>query len=137
MQLWGLWIFLVVLAAAMVVLMWYVGESSRRREREILASRSSDTLESLVASFRPELQPVASVMYTKLQEFTFSRKFPLRKSDVLVKTLNIGGTDLDEALTKVGDQFGCRKPTDEDDTRFKGRKTFEDYVEFINHLKTS
>ena len=78
-----------------------------------------------------------SVAYTQFQEFTVSGNLPFRKSDPVVKTLSMGRDDLDEALLKVADQFGCRKPTKEDDSKFRGRETFEDFVEFIHYLRTA
>jgi hypothetical protein len=135
MHLSGLYIFLALLAVAMLTFMWYFGRRDRRREKEIAASRSSDTLETFVASFRPEVQPIAREMYAQFQEFTLSRKFPFRKADPVVKTLSMDRDDLDEALLKVASQFGCRKPTKEDHEKFRGRETFEDYVEFINYLR--
>jgi hypothetical protein len=135
MHLWGLYIFLALLAVAMLNFMSYFGRRGRRREKEIVVSRPSDTLETFVASFRPEVQSIASAMYTQFQEFTFSRKFPFRKSDPVVRTLSLDRDDLDEALLKVASQYGCRKPTKEDHDKFRGRETFEDFVEFINYLK--
>lgn len=137
MNLWGLWVFLVLLAVGMLTLVWLSGTASRRRERETISSRSGDTLENFLASFRPEVQPVARTVYAQFQQFTFTGKFPFRKSDVMAETLNIDGIDLDEALTKIVDQFGCRRPGKEDDIRFRGRKTLEDYVEFIHHLRNT
>jgi hypothetical protein len=135
MHLWGLYIFLALLAAAMLTFMRYSGRRDRRRQQQIAASRPSDTLDTFVASFRPEVQPIARAMYAQFQEFTFSGKFPFRKSDPVVKTLSMDRDDLDEALLKVANQFGCRKPTKEDHEKFRGRETFEDYVEFINYLR--
>ncbi len=137
MQMWSLWVLLCFVAAAMVIGMWYMRRTGSRREQAIIAARRSDTLEGLMACFPSELQPVARALYTCLQDYTFSKRFPFRKSDLLAKTINIEGDDLDEALTKVAEQFGCRKPTKEDDAKFRGRKTFEDYVEFVNHLRTT
>jgi len=119
-----------------IVLFWlWTSARARRRERAVAASRSSDTVETFVSSFRPEVQPVARAMYVEFQKYVFSGNFPFRKSDVVGKTLNIGASDLEDGLRRVMDQFGCRKPTADDATKFKGRNTFEDYAEFINHLK--
>jgi hypothetical protein len=134
---WGLYVFLALLAVTMLTFMWYSSRRDRRRQQEITASRPSDTQETFVASFRLEVQPIASAMYAQFQEFTFSGKFPFRKSDPVVKTLSMDRDDLDEALLKVANQLGCRKPTKEDHSKFRGRETFEDFVEFIHHLKAT
>jgi hypothetical protein len=135
MHLWGLYIFLALLAAAMLAFMGYSGRRDKKHQQQIAASRPSDTPETFVASFRPEVQPIARAIYAQFQEFTLNGKLPFRKSDPVVKTLSMDRDDLDEALLKVADQFGCRKPTKEDHEKFRGRETFEDYVEFINYLK--
>jgi hypothetical protein len=137
MSLWGLYIFLGVLAVAMIGGMWYVGKRARKREREIISSRSADTVEVFVASFRPELQPIARAMYTEFQPYTFSKKVPFQKSDRVAEILGFEKIDLDEPLKKVADQFGCRKPSKEDNNKFRARETFEDYVEFIHYLRST
>jgi hypothetical protein len=127
----------IVLAIALLLFWWWVSTRSRKREKEFVDSRPSDTVETFVASFRPEVQPIARAMYAEFQQYAFSAKMPLRKSDPATKTLNIDKEDLDDALQRVANQFGCRKPTKEDDTKFRGRETFEDFVEFIHHLRTT
>ncbi|MGD0402601.1 MAG: hypothetical protein ABSB66_05335 [Candidatus Acidiferrales bacterium] len=135
MNLSGLYVFLALLAIGMLAFAWYSSRTDRRRQQEIATSRPLDTLETFVASFRPELQPIARAIYTQFQEFTVRGNLPFRKSDPVVKTLSIDRDDLDEALLKVANQFGCRKPTKEDDSKFHSRETFEDFVEFINYLR--
>lgn len=128
----------VTVVAVAVVLFWLiVGTAARRREKKFVDSRPSDTVETFVASFRPEVQPIARAMYAEFQQYAFSGKIPLRKSDPAAKTLNIDKEDLDDALQRMANQFGCRKPTNEDDSKFRGRETFEDFVEFIHHLRTT
>ena len=136
MNLWGLYVFLGVLAVVMIVGMWYAGRKAKKREGEIISSRSADTVESFVASFRPELQPIARAMYAEFQPYTFSKKVPFQKSDRVAEVLGFEKIDLDEPLQKVADQFGCRKPSKEDNNKFRARETFEDYVEFIHHLRS-
>jgi hypothetical protein len=135
MNLWGLYVFLALLAIAMLAFTWYSARRNRRRQQEIATSRPSDTLETFVASFRPELQPIARAMYIQFQKFTVSGNLRLRKSDPVVKTLSMDRDDLEEALLKVANQFDCRKPTKEDGSKFRGRETAEDFVEFIHHLR--
>lgn len=137
MSVLGLCICLALVGLAMLIFMRRAGNAIRRHEKEIAASRSSDTLESFVMSFRPEVQSIASTLSAEFQKFTHSGKFPFRKSDRVAELLNIGKSDLDEALERVADQFGCRKPSKQDDSKFRGRETFEDYVEFIHHLKAT
>lgn len=136
MSLWGLYIFLGALAVVMIAGAWYVGRRARKREREIVSSRLADTAESLVASFRPELQSIARAMYAEFQRYTFCKKVPFQKSDRVAEILSFEKIDLDEPLKKVADQFGCRKPTKEDNNKFRARETFEDYVEFIHFLRS-
>jgi hypothetical protein len=133
----GLYIFLAVLAAAMVAGMWQVGRRARRRERDIVSSRAADTVESFVASFRPELQAIARAIYVEFQPYTFSRKVPFHKSDHVAEILGFDKADLDEPLKKVANQFGCRKPSREDNNKFRERETFDDYAEFIRYLSTA
>lgn len=125
----------VIVALPLLILAWLGGTTARRREKRTASARASDTKEGLLASFRPELRPVADALYDQFQQYTFTGTFPFRKSDVIAEVLNIDGIDLDEALTKVANQFGCHKPTADDDTTFKGRRTFEDYAELIHHLR--
>jgi len=132
-----LYILLAVLAAAMLVGMWYSKAAAKKREKEIASSRPADTAESFVASFRPEVQPIARAIYAEFQLDTFSGKLPFRKSDHVAKILGFEKIDLDEPLKKVANQFGCRKPSKDDNNKFGGRETFEDYVEFIHHLRTA
>ena len=127
----------IVIAFAVLLLWWWGSTSSRRREKRLADSRPSDTVESFVTSFRPEVQPIASVMYAEFQKYTFSGRVPFRKSDPVAKTTGAEKEDLDDALLQVAKQFGCRKPTKEDDSKFRGRETFEDFVEFIHHLKAT
>ena len=137
MSLWGLYVFLGLLAVAMITGMWYVGRRAKKRERELMSSRSADTPDSFVTSFRPELQPIARAMYAEFQPYTFSKNVPFQKSDRVAEILGFEKIDLDEPLKKVADQFGCRKPSKEDNNRFRARETFEDYVEFIHFLRSS
>jgi hypothetical protein len=129
------YIVVIVLAVALLLFWWWASTRSRRREKEIASARSSDTFETLVTSFRPEVQPIARAMYAEFQDFTYNGKFPFRKSDRVAETLSIDKIDLDEALQRVANQFGCRKPSKEDHEQFRGRATFEDFVEFINYLR--
>jgi hypothetical protein len=129
------YVVVIVLAVVLLLFWWWGSTRTRKREKEFVESRSTDTVETFVASFRPEVQPIARAMYAEFQQYAFSGKMPLRKSDPAVKTLNIDKEDLQDALQRVANQFGCRKPIKEDDTKFRGRETFEDYVEFINSLK--
>jgi hypothetical protein len=127
---------LVIVVAFALLFFWRWGSTrSRRREKNLADSRPSDTVESFVRSFRPEVQPIASAMYVEFQKYSLSGKVPFRKSDPVAKTLSMEKEDLDDALLQVAKQFGCRKPTKEDDSKFRGRETFEDFVEFIHHLK--
>jgi len=107
---------------------------SRKCEAKLAASRPSESVESFVESFRPEVQPIARAMYAEFQQYTSIGKVPLRKSDPAAQTLSMGKEDLEDALLRVAKQFGCRKPTKEDEVKFRARETFEDYVEFIHHL---
>jgi hypothetical protein len=109
-----------------------MGTARKRREMRIISSRPGDTLDGLVASFRPEVQPIARAMYTAFQEFTCTRAFRFRKSDDIAQTTNFDPIDIVEAVTKIGYQFGCPRPSRED---LRGRKTFEDYVELVNQLR--
>ena len=135
MSLWGLWVFLILLGGALLIFLWYSRNATERRERAIISSRSSDTLEHFMGSFRPETQAIANALYCEFQKFTFSGKFPFRKSDRIAQMLGIDRLDLDEALTAVANRFGCRKPTKEDEGSFPRRETLEDYVEFLHHLR--
>lgn len=137
MSLWGLYVFLGLVAVAMVAGMWYVGRRARRREKAIISARPAGTNESFVASFRPEVQPIARAIYAEFQPYTFSKKVPFQKSDRVAEILGFEKIDLDEPLKKVADQFGCRKPSKEDNNKFRARETFEDYVEFIQYLRSS
>lgn len=127
----------IVLGIALLLFWWCGSRRSRKREKEFADSRPSDSVETFVGSFRPEVQPIARAMYGEFQQYAFSGKMPLRKSDPAGKTLNIDQEDLHDALQRVANQFGCRKPTKEDDTKFRGRETLEDFVEFINHLRVT
>jgi hypothetical protein len=129
------YIVVMVVALALLLFWWWASTRSRRQEKEIALARPSDTLETFVAPFRPEVQPIARAIYAQFQELTFSGKFPFRKSDPVVKTLSVDPEDLDEALLKVANQFDCRKPTKEEQDKFTGAETIEDYVEFINYLR--
>jgi hypothetical protein len=131
------YIVVMVVGIALLLFWWWANTRSRKRENEFVNSRPSDSVETFVASFRPEVQPIARAMYTEFQRYAFGGKMPLRKSDPAAKTLNIDKEDLDDGLQRVAKQFGCRKPTKEDDSKFSGRETFEDFVEFIHHLRTT
>jgi hypothetical protein len=126
-----------VVAVALLLLWWRAGMKRRRCEKKLADSRPSDTMESFVTSFRPEVQPIASAMYAQFQKFTHSGKVPFRKSDRVVQILRMENEDLDYTLLQMAKQFECRKPTKEDDSKFRGRATFEDFVEFIHHLKAT
>lgn len=124
------------MVATVVVLFWLWGRTrSRRREKELVDSRPSDTLETFVSSFRPEVQPIARAMYVEFQRCAAGGRLPLRKSDRAARTLSWDKEDLDDALQRLANQFRCRKPTKEDDSKFRHRETFEDFVEFIHHLR--
>ena len=127
----------IVLAVALLLFWWWSSTRSRRREKEFIDSRPSDTEETFVASFRPEVQPIARAIYAEFQQCAFGGKMPLRKSDSAAKTLNIDKEDLDDVLQRVANQFGCRKPTKEDDSKFRGRETLEELVVFIHYLRTT
>jgi hypothetical protein len=131
--------YIVVMVVGLVLLLFWLWAStrSRKREKKFVDSRPSDSAETFVASFRSEVQPIAMAMYTEFQPYAFGGKMPLRKSDPAAKTLNIDKEDLDQALQHVAKQFGCRKPTKEDESKFSGRETFEDFVEFIHHLRAT
>jgi hypothetical protein len=131
------YILVIVVGVALLVFWWWASTRSWKREKELVDSRPSDSVETFVASFRPELQPIARAMYSEFQPYAFGGKMPLRKSDPAAKTLNIDKEDLDDALQRVAKQFGCRKPTKEDDSKFRGRETFEDFVEFVHYLRTT
>lgn len=137
MSFWGLYVFLGLLAIAMIILMWYGRRRTGRHEQEIISSRPAETEESFVSSFRPELQPIARAMYTEFQLCTLTKKVPFQRSDRVAKMLGFEKIDLDEPLKKVADQFGCRKPSKEDNNKFRARETFEDYVEFIHYLRSA
>jgi len=129
------YIVVIVVAIALLLFWAWAVARSRRREKEFGDSRPSDTVETFVASFRPEVQLIARAIYTELQQYSSTGKLPFRKTDRVAEVLRIGKVDLDEALQHVARQFGCRKPTTEDDSKFRGRQTFEDFVEFIHYLK--
>ena len=131
------YIVVIVIALALLLLWWWGSTKSRRREKEIVSARPSDTLETFIASFRLEVQDVARAMYAEFQGFTYNGKFPFRKSDRVAAILSIDKVDLEEALQRVANQFGCRKPAKVDESKFRGRATFEDFIEFIHHLKAS
>jgi hypothetical protein len=131
------YIVVTVIGIALLLMWWWGGTRSRRREKDLAASRRSDTLESFVASFRAEVQPIAKAMYSEFQAYTYSGKFPFRKTDRIAEILSIDKIDLDEGLQRVANQFGWRKPTKEDYARFPRRETFEDFVEFIHYLKAT
>ena len=128
-------IVVLVVAVALLVLLWWGRTRSLRREKAIVASRESDSLETFVASFRPEVRPIASAVYAELQNYSAAGQFPFRKSDNVADVLKIGKIDVDDALTQVAKRFACRKPSKEDDTKFRERATLEEYVEFLHHLK--
>jgi hypothetical protein len=117
------------------ILLWFARAVDRKREAKLAASRPSESMESFVASFRPEVQPIARAIYAEFQQYTSSEKLPLRKSDSAVKTLRMEKEDLEDVLLRVAKQFKCRKPSKEDDRKFRGRETFEDFVEFIDYLR--
>jgi hypothetical protein len=131
------YVVVIVIAFALLLLLWWGSRRSARREKEIASSRPSDSQESFVMSFRPEVQPIARALYSELQQYTATGKLPFRKTDRVTELLRMGKVDLDEALKHVANQFACRKPTKEDDTKFRGRETFEEFVEFIHHLRTT
>jgi hypothetical protein len=136
MSLWDLYVILAVLAALLLSGLWYVKKVRRESEEAIASSRLGDTFETFIASFRPELQPIASAMYAEFQRYTHNGKFPFRKSDRIAEMLRLEQIDLDEELKRVANQFGCRKPSKEDRSKFRGSETFEDYAEFIHFLKS-
>jgi hypothetical protein len=126
----------VTVIAVAFVLLWLIGGTvARRREKKLVDSRPSENVETFVAAFRSEVQLIARAMYAEFQEYTFSGKVPLRKSDRPAKILKMGGGDLDDALQRVANQFGCRKPNEEDDRKFRGRETLEHFVEFVHYLR--
>lgn len=127
----------IVIAFALLLLWWWGSTSSKRREKNLANSRPSDSVETFVASFRLEVQPIARAMYDEFQKYTSSGRVPFRKSDPVAKTLSMEKEDMDDALLQVARRFGCREPTKEDDSKFRGRETFEDFVEFIRHLKAT
>jgi hypothetical protein len=129
------YIVVMIVGLTLLLLWWWGSTRSRRREKSLADSRPSDAVESFITSFRPEVRSIASVMYAEFQQYTVSGKVPFRKSDHIAKTLGIDKEDLDDALLQVAKQLGCRKPTKEDDSKFRGRETFEDFVEFINYLR--
>jgi hypothetical protein len=129
------YIVVIVVVATLLVLGWFGSRRAIRREKAIAASRASDTLETFVGSFRPEVRPVASALYAELQNYTSTGHFPFRKSDNVAQMLGIDAIDVDEGLAQVAKQFACRQPSEEDDSKFRGRGTLEEYIEFIHHLK--
>ena len=129
------YIVVIVVVVALLLLGWRGSRRAIRREKAIAASRASDNLETFVASFRPEVQPIASALYAELQNYTSTGHFPFRKSDNITQMLRIDAIDVDEGLAQVAKQFACRKPSKEDDNKFRGRGTLEEYIEFIHHLK--
>jgi hypothetical protein len=131
------YIVVIVVAIALLLFWWWGSTRSRRSEKELAASRPDDTLETFVASFRPEVQAIARAMYSEFQAYTYSGKFPFRKSDRIVQILGIDEIDLNEGLQRVANQLGLRKPTKEDYARFPQTEAFEDFVEFIHYLKGS
>jgi len=124
-----------VIVLALLLLLWWGRARSIRREKEIVASRAFDTLETFVASFRPEVRPIARAVYAEFQNYSAGGQFPFRKSDNVAQILRIDKIDVDDALNEVARQFACRKPSEEDDSKFRGRATLEDYVEFLHQLK--
>jgi hypothetical protein len=128
------YVVVIVIVVALLAFWWWGSRIAIRREKVIAASRASDTLDTFVASFRPQVGPIASAVYAELQNYTNTGQFPFRKSDNVAKLLAIDAIDIDEALAQVAKQFACRKPSEEDDSKFRGRATLEEYVEFINHL---
>lgn len=131
------YIVVIVIGFGLSLFLWWGSRRSARRESEIVASRSSDTQDSFVTSFRPEVQSIARALYSELHQYTATGKLPFQKSDRVTELLRIGKVDLDEALKHVANKFACREPTSEDDSKFRGRETFEDFVEFIHHLRTT
>jgi hypothetical protein len=129
------YIVVIVIVVALLVLWWWGSTRSLRHEKAIVASRASDTFETFVASFRPEVRPIARAVYAEFQNYSAGGQFPFRKSDNVAQILRIDKIDVDDALTQVAKQFACRKPSKEDDRKFRGRATLEDYVEFLHHLK--
>ena len=124
-----------VVVVALLILLWWGRKRSISREKAIIVARTSDMLENFIASFRPEVRPIASALYAELQNHTSTGQFPFRKTDNIAQVLRVDKIDLEDALTQVTKQFGCRKPSQEDDSMFRGRGTFEEYVEFIHYLK--
>jgi len=129
------YIVVIVVVVALLVLGWWGRTKSLRRDKAIVASRASETLETFVASFRPEVRPIARAMYAEFQNYSAGGQFPFRKSDNIAQILRIDKIDVDDALNHVAKQFACRKPSERDDPKFRGRATVEDYVEFLHHLK--
>ena len=129
------YVVVIVVVGALLTFWWWGSRRAIRRERVMAASRTSDTLDTFVASFRPEVRPIASALYAELQNYTSTGQFPFRKSDNVAQLLAIDAIDVDEALAQVAKQFACRKPSEEDDSKFRGRGTLEEYIEFIDHLR--
>lgn len=129
------YIVVIVVVSALLLLWWWGSTRSIRREKVIVASRASDTMETYVASFRPEVRPIASAMYAEFQNYTNSGQFPFRKSDHVAQLVRIDKINLEDSLTRVAKQFACRKPSKEDDNKFRGIEKLEDFVEFIHYLK--
>jgi hypothetical protein len=127
----------IVVVLAMLLLLWWGRTKSIRREKTAVASRPSDTVDTFVESFRPEVRTIATAVYAEFQNYTNTGHFPFRKSDKVAQILRIDPTDVDGALTQIAKQFDCRKPSKEDDSKFRGREALEDYVEFIHYLRAA
>jgi Mg2+ and Co2+ transporter CorA len=126
----------IVVVLVLLLLLWWGRTRSVRREKAALASRTSDTLDTFVESFRPEVRTIARAVYSEFQNYTNTGHFPFRKSDKVAQILRLDPSE-DDALTQIARQFGCRKPSKEDDSKFRGRETLEDFVEFIHYLRVA
>lgn len=128
-------LYVLVVVAAVSIAVWLKRRQLRAGARLLVASRPAETLESLLAEFRPEVRPIAAAVVSRLQEFTYVERFPFKKSDRLLDVISLDAVDLQEELRVVATQFGCRRRTKEDLETLGTPETLEQYVEFPYHLR--
>jgi len=64
------YVVVIVVVGALLTFWWWGSRRAIRREKVMAASRASDTLDTFVASFRPEVRHIASALYAELQNYT-------------------------------------------------------------------
>src|SRR6478672_4949044 len=75
-----------VVVVVLLILLW-CRKRSISREKAIVVARTSDTLENFIASFRPQVRPIASALYAELQNYASTGQFPFRKTDNIAQVL--------------------------------------------------